>query len=159
MFPVFATLLMILKSVLRCHCHIAKQPREVCREFGKQETRNADFPVGLNGVRHSVYPGFKDKPFFVSSFFAMFFDRMMLFHDIVLSEFRLLQSQIDPKNFAANSPYILFELIRLIPTGAKRHPQGVYSCAANLFFQSVVPLDGLRLFFCVHTESPGNILA
>ena len=153
MFPVFAPLLMILKSVSRCLCHIVNQPHHVCHRFVKQETQMTDFPDSFNGVRHSVYLGFNEKQISVSFFFATIFGLMMLYVATNLSEFRLMQSRIDPNDFAANSPYTLLELIRHIPTGAKRRPLGTYPMAENLFFKSVFSLVGLRIFFYVLTAS------
>jgi len=121
MFPVFAPLLMILKSVSQCVCHIMEQPQNVCREFVKQETQITGLPNSLHGVRHSVYPGFQEKQISVSFFFATIFGRLVLYHTTSLSEFRLAQSQIDPMDSAANSPYILLEWIRHISPGAKRN--------------------------------------
>ena len=140
MFPVFVTLWMILKGVSRCHCHIEKQPRNICREFMKLETEFSDFLVSFNGVRYSVYLEFKEELISVSFYHASIFGRMVLYHTSFLPEFRLVQSQIDTEDFAANSPYFLLELIRPIPAGAKRHPVGTYPRVDNLFIKFVFPL-------------------
>jgi len=142
MFPVFATLLMILKSVSRCHCHIVKQPQNVCREFAKQETYPVDSPGRFSGIRYSVYLGFKEKQISVSFFFTAIFDKILAYHANRLFEFRLVQSQIATKGPVANSPYFLLELIRNIPAGVKHHPVGTICtpkfCSSNLFFLLMV---------------------
>jgi len=140
MFPVFTTLLIILKSVSQCLSRIVIQHRKVCWEFVKQETQITDLPDSLNGVQHSVYLGFNEEQNFVSFFFVTNFSRTMLYHIHSLSEIRLVQSLIGPKHYTANSPYFLLELIRHIPAGAQRHPMGTYSCAEHLCCKSVFPL-------------------
>jgi len=159
MFPVFASLLMILKSVSRCFCHIEKQPCTTSPECGQQETHFADFPDCVNGVRHSVYLGIKEKQISVSFFFTTIFTWLMLDDTTRLYEFRLVKSEIRPKEFRANSPYILFELIRHIPMGAQGHPMRTFPCAEIHFFKSVFPMDGLRIYDCVLTMFSGSIPA
>ena len=137
MFPVFAILQMILKSVSRCHCRVVKRPGKDRRGFANQKVKTAEFPDGSNGVRHSVYPGFKDHCVPVSFFLAPIFGRVVLRHTIRRLEFRLFQSQIVPRNFAANSPCLLLESIRHIPTGAKRRSVETCLSIENLFFKSI----------------------
>ena len=136
MFPVFAILQMILRSVSRCHYRLVKRPWDVCQWFANQKVKTAEFPDGSNGVRHSVYPGFKDHCVPLSFFLATIFGRVVLRHTIRRLEFRLFQSQIVPRNFAANSPCLLLESIRHIPTGAKRGSVETCLSIGNLFFKS-----------------------
>ena len=155
MFPVFASLLLILKSVSRCLCPIVKQPWTVSREFVKQETKIADLTDSFHGVRHSVYLGIQEKQISVSFFLATIFGRIMLYRANSLSEFRIVLSQIGSKDSAANSPYIMPEWIRRITSGAK--PNHSVQRLSRLPESRLCV--GLRIFFRVFTASHGSILA
>ena len=68
-------------------------------------------------------------------------------------EFRLLQSQIDPKGFVANSPCHLLELIRHIPTGAQHQPIGMFVYIENLFAKSVLHMCVCSLAFSQRSKA------
>jgi len=110
----------------------------------KQETVIAGFPNCFNGVRYSVYLGLKEQLFSVYFFFTTIFDRLIPYHANSLSEFRLILSQIDAKDFMVNSPYCLLELIRHIFPNTKHQPVGTFACAENLFVRLA-----LHMMVCV----------
>jgi len=150
MFSVLAALLTMLKNVF---CHAIKRLPNVC-----QVSARVPFPACLPGVRPSEYPGFKEKRDLLSFFFVTYFGRSLLCQAKIRFEFRLSQSQIETKGFAAHLSHLRLGLIQPVSMGIFFSRWNLCECRESLL-QVSISLFGLRHFFCVLIASQGPVLA